>query len=343
MPSVSSAGVRLAEIETELAPDLRAVEDLLARQADSRLELIEQASQYLYRSGGKRIRPMMLLLAARAAGDASGASGASESPGQPGQAPSYGAVVEMIHTATLVHDDIVDAADTRRGRESLNNMLGNDLTVLIGDYLYIRSMSLAVEMGNQRIVSLICDLTLRMIEGMLLEMARGGVLGLTREEHLNILRLKTACLFQGCGRIGAAVAEAPPEVEEALGTYGLNLGMAFQVADDLFDFTRSADEVGKPVLTDLKEGHLTLPILYALEREPGAAPLVEGVLDSGRLDAETRAGILSLVERRGGLDEGRRVAAGYAAAARGALAPVPSSRWKDALEALTWFVISRGR
>ncbi len=331
MPSVSTSGVRLADIEAELAPDLRAVEDLLARQADSRLELVEQAGQYLYRSGGKRIRPMLLLLASRAAG------GASEA------AASYGAVVEIIHTATLVHDDIVDAADTRRGRESLNKMLGNDLTVLIGDYLYIRSMSLAVQMGNERIVSLICDLTLRMIEGMLLEMARGGVLGLTREEHLNILRLKTACLFQGCGRIGAAVAEAPPEVEEALGAYGTNLGMAFQVADDLFDFTRGADEVGKPVLSDLKEGHLTLPILYALEREPEATPLVEEVLESGELTGETRAGILSLVERRGGLDEGRRVAAAYAAAAREALEPVPPSRWREALEALTWFVISRGR
>ncbi len=328
MTPVSTVGL-LAEIEAELAVDLSEVESILASQVDSRLKLVELASQYLYKSGGKRIRPMIVLLAARAAG------------GDGSRAARFGAVVEMIHTATLVHDDIVDGADTRRGRESLNHMLGNDLTVLIGDYLYIRSMSLAAGAGNLRVVEMICGLTQRMIEGMLLEMMRGGTIGVTREEHLNILRLKTAYLFHGCGRLGAMLCDAEPAVEEALGEYGMNLGMAFQVADDLFDFTASAADVGKPVLSDLKEGHLTLPVLHALQQEPESAGVVEEVLGSGTLADDSRRQILDLVQRRGGLVEARRVAEEYARSARAALAAVPPSRFRDALAALTDFVIAR--
>ena len=335
MLSVSSPGSLLSELETELAPDLAEVERILAARVQSDLELVKLTSQYLYRSGGKRIRPMLLLIAARAAGGPKG--GASP------RGPSYGAMVEIMHTATLVHDDIVDEADTRRGQASLNSLLGNDLTVLIGDFLYIQSMSLAVEQENPAVVATMCDLTMRMIEGMLLEKARGGTIGLTREEHLRILRLKTAYLFHGCGKMGAMMVEAPPEVEGALGDYCMNLGMAFQVADDLFDFTASAAIVGKPVLSDLKEGHLTLPILHALEREPEAVPLVEEVLDSGGLTPGQQEEILALVERRGGLDEARRVAEGFAAAARKALEAVPPSSYRDGLEALAEFVIWRER
>lgn len=335
MPSVSSPGSLLSELEAELAPELAEVERILAARVESDLELVKLTSQYLYRSGGKRLRPLLLLLAARAA-----RGGQSQNPAA---TPALGAMVEIMHTATLVHDDIVDEADTRRGQDSLNRLLGNDLSVLIGDFLYIQSMALAVEQGNPRIVSTMCDLTMRMIEGMLLEKARGGFLGLSREEHLRILRLKTAYLFYGCGKMGAMTVEAPAEVETALGDCCMNLGMAFQVADDLLDFTASAVTVGKPVLSDLKEGHLTLPILHALEREPGAAGLVEEVLDSGRLTPEAQKAILALVERQGGLDEARRVAEEYSAAAREALAPVPPSLYRDGLEALAEFVIWRER
>ena len=334
MLSVSSPGSLLSELEAELAPDLAEVERILAARVESDLELVKLTSQYLYRSGGKRLRPMLLLMAARAAGG---------EKSRTARAPYYGAMVEIMHTATLVHDDIVDEADTRRGQDSLNSLLGNDLTVLIGDFLYIQSMALAVEQGNPAIVATMCDLTMRMIEGMLLEKARGGTIGLTREEHLRILRLKTAYLFHGCGKMGAMMVEAPPDVERALGDYCMNLGMAFQVADDLFDFTASAAMVGKPVLSDLKEGHLTLPILHALERETQAVPLVEEVLDSGDLTPDLQKEILALVERQGGLDEARRVAEGFAASAREALETVPPSSYRDGLEALAEFVIWRDR
>ena len=335
MLSVSSPGSLLSELEAELAHDLSEVERILAARVESDLELVKLTSQYLYRSGGKRLRPMLLLIAARAADGVKGRTHPS--------APSYGAMVEIMHTATLVHDDIVDEADTRRGQASVNNLLGNDLAVLIGDFLYIQSMALAVEQQNPQVVATMCDLTMRMIEGMLLEKARGGTIGLTREEHLRILRLKTAYLFHGCGKMGAMMVEAPPEVESALGDTCMNLGMAFQVADDLFDFTASAAMVGKPVLSDLKEGHLTLPILHALEREPGAVPLVEEVLDSGELTPRQQDEILALVERQGGLDEARRVAERFAAASREALAAVPPSSYRDGLEALAEFVIWRDR
>ncbi len=334
MLSVSSPGSLLSELEAELGPDLAEVERILATRVESDLELVKLTSQYLYRSGGKRLRPMLLLIAARAAGG---------EKSRTARAPYYGAMVEIMHTATLVHDDIVDEADTRRGQDSLNSLLGNDLTVLIGDFLYIQSMALAVEQGNPQVVATMCDLTMRMIEGMLLEKARGGTIGLTREEHLRILRLKTAYLFHGCGKMGAMMVEAPPEVERALGDYCMNLGMAFQVADDLFDFTASAAMVGKPVLSDLKEGHLTLPILHALEREPEAVPLVEEVLDRGDLTPDLQKEILALVERQGGLDEARRVAEGFAASAREALETVPPSSYRDGLEALAEFVIWRDR
>lgn len=334
MLSVSSPGSLLSELEAELAPDLAAVERILAERVESDLELVRLTSRYLYRSGGKRIRPMLLLIASHTARGARSRNA---------RAPYYGAMVEIMHTATLVHDDIVDEADTRRGQDSLNSLLGNDLSVLIGDFLYIQSMALAVEQGNPQVVATMCDLTMRMIEGMLLEKARGGTIGLTREEHLRILRLKTAYLFHGCGRMGAMLVEAPPEVEGALGDYCMNLGMAFQVADDLFDFTASAAKVGKPVLSDLKEGHLTLPILHALEREPQAVPLVEDVLESGDLTPDRQKEILALVERQGGIAEARRVAEGFSAAAREALAPVPPSPYRDGLEALAEFVIWRDR
>ncbi len=319
----------LAALEEDLAPDLAEVERILAERIDSDLELVKLAARYLYASGGKRLRPALLLMSARAAG------------GGGARTAWYAAMVEIVHTATLMHDDIVDRADTRRGKESLNSMLGDDITVLLGDFLYIQSVALGAEGGDLRFVTALCDVSRRLTEGMLLEAARGGILGLTREEHLEILRLKTACLFEACGRMGAMAAGAPPRIEQALGDYGRRLGMAFQVADDLLDFTASEAQIGKPVLSDLKEGHLTLPILHAVEREPSAAPLVEEILETGELDAERSREVLELVRRTGGLDAAREVASTHAEGARRALEALAPSRYRDAFEELTRFVIDR--
>lgn len=319
----------LAALEPELASDLAEVERILATRIDSDFELVKLASRYLYGSGGKRLRPALLLVAARAAG------------GGGARAPRYAAMVEIVHTATLMHDDIVDRADTRRGRESLNSLLGDDITVLLGDFLYIQSVALAAEQGDLRFVRALCDVSLRLTEGMLLEASRGGILGLSREEYLEILRLKTACLFDACGRMGAMTADAPPHLEDALGAYGQHLGMAFQVADDMLDVSATQTQIGKPVLNDLKEGHLTLPILHAVEAEPASARLVEEILDTGELGPAAVEAVLDLVQRTGGLDEARKVAEGHARLAREALEPLPPSRYREAFEGLTHFVIQR--
>lgn len=321
----------LEDIFGEIQDDLDTVEQIIRDKVESKLQLVESSSRYIYRSGGKRVRPALLLIAARACGYT----------GDKG--PQYGAVTEFIHTATLVHDDIVDEAVMRRGRPSVNALLGNDFTVLLGDFLYIRSIGLAIEMGSLEILQIITEITLRMIEGMILELTRGGAVDLTVDEHLNILKHKTAYLFYGCAQMGAKLGGATPEVETALSEYGMNIGMAFQVADDLLDFTSDEETLGKPVLSDLKEGHVTLPIIYALQNEPRALPTVQAVIERGSIDEVSRKEILDLVRRNGCLDKARDLAEDYAVRAKECLAFLPESINKDALMALAYYVIERNR
>lgn len=323
--------LRLEDIFAEVQSELEVVERIIREKVESRLELVETSSRYVYQSGGKRVRPALLLLAAKLCGY------------QGTKAPEYAAVMEFIHTATLVHDDIVDEATLRRGQASVNALLGNDVTVLLGDYLYIRSMALAIEMGHLKIVNLICEMTLRMIEGMILELTRGGDVHITEEEHLEILKRKTAYLFSGCGQTGAILAEAPEEHERHLGEYGMSLGMAFQVVDDLLDFTADQKVLGKPVLSDLKEGHVTLPVIYALQAEPRAASTIEAVVERRAVDGVSRDEILELVRRHRTLDAARAVAEDYSQQAKKALAPLPRSAHKESLLALADYVVDRNR
>lgn len=321
----------LENIFTEIQDDLDAVEKIIREKVQSKLGLVDSSSRYIYKSGGKRVRPALLLLSAKACGY------------RGDKAASYAAVTEFIHTATLVHDDIVDGATTRRGQQSVNALLGNDFTVLLGDFLYIRSIALAIEAGSLSMLEVICEITLRMIEGMILELTRGGAVDLTEEEHLDILRRKTAYLFFGCAQMGALLGEAPPERVQALGDYGMNLGMAFQVADDLLDFTADEKVLGKPVLSDLKEGHVTLPIIYALKAEPRALPTVQAVLERGAIDDVSRKEILDLVRRTRALERARSVAEEYAQAAQASLEVLPESSHKETLSALAYYVIDRNR
>jgi octaprenyl-diphosphate synthase len=330
-PQLPEPSLSVEDIFAEIQDDLDAVEQIIRDKVESRLELVESSSRYIYRSGGKRVRPALLLLASRACGY------------EGSKAPAYGAVTEFIHTATLVHDDIVDEAVMRRGQQSINALMGNDFTVLLGDFLYIRSIGLAIEMGSLEILEVITEITLRMIEGMILELTRGGAVDLTEEEHLDILKRKTAYLFFGCAQMGAKLGNASPEVERALGEYGMNIGMAFQVADDLLDFTADEKTLGKPVLSDLKEGHVTLPIIYALQAEPRALPTVQSVIERGGIDDVSRKEILDLVRRNGCLDKARELAESYALKAKECLELLPESRHKDALMALTYYVIERNR
>ena len=209
---------------------------------------------YIQDGGGKRIRPAVLLMAARMAGYT----------GE--RAVLYASVIEFIHTATLVHDDIIDESELRRGREAVHTRWGNHVTVLFGDFLYLKSMSLALTQDNLEIIRLLCDVTLRIVEGEIYQLTKNGVVDLTEEEHFDIVRRKTAFLFAGCAKIGGMLGPTTREQQEALWDYGLNIGMAFQIVDDLLDFTGEEVALGKPVGGDLREGKMTLPVIHLLAR-----------------------------------------------------------------------------
>src|SRR5438477_2327478 len=214
--------------------DLDKVEREFVRHLESQVALIPTIGHYIQQGGGKRIRPAVLLMSARM----SGYTGE--------HAPLFASVIEFIHTATLVHDDIIDDSNMRRGQQAVHSRWGNDITVLLGDFLYIKSMSLALTQDNLEIIRLLCDVTLRMIEGELYQLTKNGVVDLTEEEHFDIIRRKTAYLFAGCAKIGGMLGNTTREQQEALWDYGFNIGMAFQIVDDLLDFTGEQESLGKP-------------------------------------------------------------------------------------------------
>jgi octaprenyl-diphosphate synthase len=230
----------------------------------------------------------------------------------------------------------------RRGRRSVNSRWGNDITVLLGDFLYTKSMSMALSQDNLRILRLLSDVTLRMIEGELLEIERNGDIGMREADHVDIIRRKTADLFSACMRIGAMLGEVGEEREAALAGYGLNLGVCFQMVDDLLDFTADEKVLGKPVASDLREGKLTLPVIYLLRRGgPEAAGLVSTVLADRGFERVSRDELVCAAREHGALEEARAQAERYAAAARADLAGFERSPYREALQALPDFILAR--
>jgi octaprenyl-diphosphate synthase len=323
----------LARIFEPVRPDLERVEQEFLRQVESRVQLIPQIGRYIQNSGGKRVRPALLLMAARL-GHYSGDRGVL-----------YASVVEFIHTATLVHDDIVDEAELRRGRLSVHSRWGNDITVLLGDYLYIKSMAMALTQDSLDIIRLLCDVTLRMIEGELYQLTKTGDVGISEEEHFEIIRRKTAYLFAGCARIGGMLGTTTREQQEALWDYGFNLGIAFQVVDDLLDYTADETTLGKPIGSDLREGKVTLPIIRLLARGDGrAAGLVTGVVSDRAVTPEQWREIKQLLAATGACDAAYETALQYAERAKtGMLAAFPPSPERDALTSLVDYVVWRDR
>src|SRR5579859_4198098 len=234
--------------------DLVLVEKEITRESVASVDAITAIGQYLREAGGKRLRPSLLLLSSRLIGDG------GES------AIRLGAVVEMIHAATLVHDDVIDTAETRRGRPSANVQWGNHTCVLAGDWLYMQAFQIALRERNFHVLDLLIGLTQMMVEGELLQLERIGRIGVTEADCMELVHRKTACLFSVCAKLGAIVAGADSQTEERLGEYAWNLGMAFQLVDDVLDFTAREKTLGKPVGGDLREGKVTLPLVYALER-----------------------------------------------------------------------------
>jgi octaprenyl-diphosphate synthase len=327
----SSRGVAgLKDIVHLVEDDLARVEALFEDQVRSDVALVSEIARYIREGGGKRIRPALLLLGCRLCGYRGDRS------------ILLASVVEFIHTATLLHDDIIDQATVRRGRRSVNSRWGNDITVLLGDFLYTKSMSMALSQDNLRILRLLSDVTLRMIEGEILEIERCADLRMGVDDHLDIIKRKTADLFSACMRIGAMLGEVDGERERSAASYGLNLGICFQMVDDLLDFTAEEKVLGKPVANDLREGKLTLPVIFLLRRAgPAAAEMVRAVLDDRGFGRVSREELVEMAREHGALEEARTLAESYAASARQDLAGFDRSPYRDALRVLPDFILAR--
>jgi octaprenyl-diphosphate synthase len=330
---VEKSSLDLAQIFEPIRADLAKVDEEFSRHVQSRVELIPQIGQYLRTSGGKRMRPAVLLMAARLSGYTGD------------RAVLYAAVVEFIHTATLVHDDIIDDADLRRGRLAVHSRWGNDITVLLGDYLYIKSMALALTHDTLDIVRLLCDVTLKMIEGELYQLTKNGDADITEDEHFEIIRRKTAYLFGGCAQIGGVLGKVVPDQEQALREYGFNLGIAFQLVDDLLDFTGDVETVGKPIGSDLREGKVTLPLIHLQCHEPDgvAARIVRDAIASRMVTDEQWDELRRGLREHASIDYAYRRAVEFADRAKKHLYAFPSSPERDALLALPDYVLSRDR
>ncbi|HVI09848.1 MAG TPA: polyprenyl synthetase family protein [Candidatus Binatia bacterium] len=317
------------EIFDLLHDDLAALEGEFGQDTVAGVEAITEIGAYLRAGGGKRIRPALLFLSAKLF-DYRGRG-----------AVRLGAVVEIIHTATLVHDDIIDEAETRRGRPAANTQWGNSKCVLAGDWLYMQAFKIAVQERNFRILDALIELTQQMVEGELLQMEKLGET-ITLSEHFDLIYRKTACLFSTCMRLGAILGGATPEQEEAVAKYGRDLGMAFQIVDDVLDLTASEQVLGKPVASDLREGKVTMAVIHALERctnEERAK--IETILADRAFNGVTHSQIMQVLQRYGSLDAASARAAEYAESAKRAICTFPDSEIKRALLWAPDFVVAR--
>ena len=322
----------LAHIFEPIRQDLEQVEREFARHVDSHVGLIPEIGRYIQDAGGKRVRPAVLLMAARL----SGFTGP--------KAVLYASVVEFVHTATLVHDDIVDDSTLRRGRQAVHSKWGNDVTVLLGDYLYIKSMALALTQDSLDVVRILCDVTLRMIEGELFQLTKNGDVNLDERDYFEIVQRKTAELFGGCAEIGGSLGDVGPDGRRALRDYGFNLGVAFQLVDDLLDLTGREEALGKPIASDLREGKLTLPIIHLLHHGgPDVAELIGDVVRDRQLTPEQWTEIARRLAVHRSLDYAYERASQFAARAKSSLASFPVSPEREGLLMLPDYVLSRDR
>ena len=327
---MSTAAITTAkEVFDLLREDLIAIEREFERQSASDVDSITEIAGYLREGGGKRIRPSLLLLAAKALGY-TGSGGIR-----------LGAVIEMVHTATLVHDDIIDVADTRRGRPSANTEWGNSKSVLAGDWLYMQAFRVALEERNFRILDLLIGLTQQMVEGELLQMERLGN-ALNEQEYYELIYRKTACLFRVSMQLGCVLGGASAEMEERLGDYGRSLGLAFQIVDDVLDLTATEEVLGKPTASDLREGKATLAAVHSLQHGTAEERIdILAVIEDQSFARVGHDRILAILERNGSLDYAMQAAYGHAEAARKCLLNLPESEYKRALLWVPDFVIAR--
>ena len=316
-------------IRGTVSTDLAAVDSTTRRELASDVALVNQVSDYIIAGGGKRLRPLLVLLAARACGAAP-------------LGPQVGAavVIEFIHTATLLHDDVVDGSDQRRGRDAAHTVFGNATSVLVGDFLYSRAFQIMVRLNSLRVLDLMADATNLIAEGEVLQIMNAGDPDTTEERYLAVIHRKTAKLFEAGAQIAAVVAGAPPAVESALARYGRHLGNAFQLVDDALDYQGTFAERGKNVGDDLAEGKPTLPLIHALRATRGAEhEALRRAIEQGGLEELPR--VLAAIESTGGLQYTLGLAQREADQALAALEPLPGSVHVEALKSLAMFAVQR--
>lgn len=333
--------LRAMEIFDLVREDLALVEKEIVAQSSQAIQPIVEISTHLHGGGGKRLRPALLLLAAGAAGYRGPA------------AIRLGAIVELIHSATLIHDDVIDEATTRRGRPSANVRWGNHMSVLAGDWLYMQSFQMALGERSFEILDILINLTQNMVEGELMQLSHLGRIDVTEAESSELAYRKTACLFSGCARLGAVLGRLDKSAEESLADYGRYAGLAFQLVDDVLDFTSSSETLGKPVLSDLKEGKVTLPLIYAMQIGAGGSSahgpdghatahrLVATVLEERGFSSVRPEAITRLVHDSGALDRVRVLAQDYVRRSKACLASWPDSPYLRALLAVPEFILER--
>ncbi len=329
MSQSDTAAIRnFADVQALAAADMTSVNALIRHRLASDVVLINQISEHIIGSGGKRLRPMLHLLAAQA----SGYRGDHHVP--------LAALIEFIHTSTLLHDDVVDESDLRRGRETANAVWGNAASVLVGDFLYSRSFQMMVELNDMRIMSILADTTNRIAEGEVLQLLNIGNADTSEQAYLDVIERKTAVLFSAATRLGAVLAGLPAEQEEALAQYGLDLGYAFQIADDVLDYVSDADTLGKNIGDDLAEGKPTLPVIHAIANSPPEqAASLRRAIESGGLDSLDN--IVAAIRDSGAIEHSRSRAEQYAQSARSALSALPASAARDALSLLADYSVNR--
>jgi octaprenyl-diphosphate synthase len=322
------APASLEDIRAPIAEDLGEVDEVIRRRLDSDVVLIRTIAQYIVASGGKRLRPALVLLAARAF------------EAQPARRHELAAVIEFIHTATLLHDDVVDESSLRRGRKTANAEFGNAASVLVGDFLYSRAFQMIVEAGSLRIMKVLADATNVIAEGEVLQLLNVHDADTDEESYLRVIRYKTAKLFEAATRVGAILGDASPEAEVALAGYGMHLGTAFQLVDDVLDYSGDLQETGKNLGDDLAEGKPTLPLIYAMRAgTQGERELVRHAIEhGGKADL---AAVMTAIHRVEALDYALQRARAESGAAIDCLALVPDSACRDSLLQLAHFSVER--
>ena len=307
---------------------MQAVDHLIRQKLHSEVVLINQLSHYIINSGGKRLRPVLLLLSARACG-------------YKGEEHIQAAtIIEFIHTATLLHDDVVDASDLRRGRETANAIWGNEASVLVGDFLYSRSFQMMVSMERIQVMQILADTTNTIAEGEVMQLLNCNDPDTTEARYMDVIQSKTAKLFEAAAELGAVLADRPIEQQQALAGYGMHLGTAFQLIDDMLDYKATSDDLGKNIGDDLAEGKPTLPLIYAMRHgsETQAAVIRSAIEQGGRDRIDI---VIEAIESTGAIAYTAHLAGQQAEQAIKKLANLPESRYKDALIGLAEFSVNR--